>query len=43
VGIHQNRCKKKDRKGREALKGWKFVHDHVSQEGWEAMIFLFSM
>ncbi len=25
------------------MRGWKFKHDHVSYEGWEAMIVLFSV
>jgi hypothetical protein len=33
VGIHYNKYKKKDGKGGEALRGWKFVHDLVWQEG----------
>ncbi len=36
VGKNQNRYKKKDGKGGEALRGWKFIHDLVSQERWEA-------
>jgi hypothetical protein len=43
VGRHQNKYKKKDGKEGEALRGWKFVHDLVSQEGWEVVIFLYSM
>jgi hypothetical protein len=43
VGRNQNRYKKKDGKGGEALKGWKFSHDHISQEGWEVVIVLSSM
>jgi hypothetical protein len=41
VGKNQNGYKKKDGEGGEALKGWKFINDLVSQEGWEAMIVLF--
>jgi hypothetical protein len=40
VGINQNRYKKKDGKEGEALRGWKFWHDHVSQERKEDVIFL---
>jgi hypothetical protein len=40
VGKNQNRYKKKDGKGGEALRGWKFWHDHVSQERKEDVIFL---
>jgi hypothetical protein len=43
VGKNQNRYKKKDDKGGEALRGWKFKHDLLSQEGWQAMIVLSSM
>jgi hypothetical protein len=43
VGINHNRCKKKDGRGGETLKGWKFKHDPISQEGWETMIVLSSM
>jgi hypothetical protein len=43
VGKNQNRYKKKDGKGGEALRGWKFKHDLLSQEGWQAMIVLSSM
>jgi hypothetical protein len=35
--------KKKDGKGGQALKGWKFVHNPISLEEWEALIFLSSM
>ncbi len=41
VGINQNRYKKNDGKGGEALKGWKLWHDPISQEEWEAVIVLF--
>jgi hypothetical protein len=33
VGIHQNKYKKKDGKRGEVLRGWKFIHDLISQEG----------
>jgi len=33
VGRHQNKYKKKDGKRGEVLRGWKFIHDLISQEG----------
>jgi hypothetical protein len=35
--------RRKDGKGGEALRGWKFWHDHISQEGCQLVIFLSSM
>jgi hypothetical protein len=43
VGKNENRYKNKDGKGKETLRGWKFKHDLISQEGWEAMIVLSSV
>jgi len=43
VGKNHNRYKKKDGKGGEALRGWKFKHDLVSQEEWEVLIVPYSM
>jgi hypothetical protein len=43
VGKHQNKYKTKDGNEGKAFRGWKFIHDLISQEGWEAMIFLYSV